>query len=230
MKIVHIYSGGLDSTVLLYQLIKEKHKVECVNFNYGSKHNIKEMDCAVQICKNLDIPFETIPLDFINEYFKSDLLRSGGEVPKGHYQDEVMRKTVVPFRNGIMISIAAGIAASRDFQAITIANHAGDHAIYPDCAPPFITAMKNSVLLGTFENIILKSPFLLFTKAEIVKIGRALKVPFDKTWSCYKGQQFHCGFCGTCVERLEAFKLNKMKDPVKYQKVLDMTKEEKCIQ
>jgi len=136
--------------------------------------------------------------------FVSDLLQSGGDIPDGHYEDESMKKTVVPFRNGIMLSIAAGIAESMDCNRLLISNHAGDHAIYPDCRPEFINSMSDAIRFGTYNNLEIFAPFTNLTKREIALIGKEINVPFEKTYSCYNGQEVHCGTCGTCTERKEA--------------------------
>lgn len=204
MKAVLIYSGGLDSTVLLYLF---KHSIiRTITFNYGSKHNAIENEYAKRNSAKLGIENTIIHLDFINEYFKSNLLKTGGEIPEGHYTDEVMRKTVVPFRNGIMLSIAVGIAESIGADTVMLANHAGDHPIYPDCRLSFIEPFSKAIEEGTYKRIKLLSPFANLNKREIALIGKALGVNFAETYSCYKGGEKHCGKCGTCVERKEALK------------------------
>jgi len=197
-----IYSGGMDSTVLLHEF-KQDIKL-AVHFNYGSKHNMQEVKCARINTERLGIPLVEIPLPFINELFKSDLLRSGGEVPEGHYEDAVMKRTVVPFRNGIMLAIAVGLADSKGLRVVLYANHGGDHAIYPDCREGFQEAMSRAARVGTYQEIRVQSPYQLMTKRQIAMRGQILEVPFNDTYSCYKGGDVHCGKCGTCVERKEA--------------------------
>lgn len=197
-----IISGGMDSVTMLYDFRETIKMIVC--FNYGSKHNQKEIPFAIYHAKLLQIPFETIDLLFINKLFKSSLLKSGGLIPDGHYEDKSMKKTVVPFRNGIMLSIAAGLAESQGLTCLFMANHAGDHAIYPDCRDTFILPMAQAIEQGTYSGIQLISPYLTLTKREIAVRGRELRVDYSKTWSCYKGEEFHCGTCGTCVERKEA--------------------------
>ena len=204
MKVVHVFSGGLDSTVLLTKLLNERHNVRCINFYYGSKHNAKERDAAREICGYYRVKIEFINLDFISELFKSDLLNSGGEIPEGHYESENMKKTVVPFRNGIMLSIAIGYAESIGYDAVTIGAHTGDHTIYPDCRAAFLQSMYEAAKYGTWKGISVLSPWKKIDKTEIVNIGRRLDVPFHLTWTCYKGDRFHCGKCGACIERKEA--------------------------
>lgn len=208
-------SGGVDSTTLLYEYREE---VACaVGFDYGSKHNARELAAAKAICRELEIPYLIIPLAFIGEYFRSDLLLSGGEMQLGDYSDENMSSTVVPFRNGIMLSILAGLAESRDLQQVLIANHFGDHAIYPDCRESFVKPMGEAITAGTSNGVKLVAPYTTFTKAEIVARGTRLGVPYGKTYSCYQGGERHCGRCGTCRERHDAFVANGLEDPTLYE-------------
>jgi 7-cyano-7-deazaguanine synthase len=200
--IVILYSGVMDSSVALYKFA-ERIKL-AVSFNYGSKHNVREIEHATQNCKALGIEHRVIELDLNKMGFISDLLQSGGDIPDGHYEDESMKKTVVPFRNGIMLSIAAGIAESIDCNKLLISNHAGDHAIYPDCRPDFINSMSDAIRFGTYNNVEILAPFTNLSKREIALKGKEIAVPFEKTYSCYNGQAEHCGTCGTCTERKEA--------------------------
>ena len=202
MKTLLIYSGGLDSTTLLYEY-KESIAL-AVTFDYGSKHNAKEIACAVENCKRLGIKHLVIHLGFIGQYFKSDLLLSGGDIPEGSYADENMKSTVVPFRNGIMLAVAAGLAESYELDAIMLANHSGDHAIYPDCRPEFIDAFAAAVKAGTYNGVQVVSPYCNISKRDIALRGKAIGVDYSLTYSCYKGGEKHCGKCGTCVERKEA--------------------------
>ena len=196
-----IYSGGLDSTVLLHQYKDEIGLA--VSYNYGSKHNEIEIRHASKNCQKLGIPHLVIPLSFFG-HFKSSLLKSGGEIPEGGYAENNMKSTVVPFRNGIMLSIAAGIAESNEMNAVLIANHDGDHSIYPDCRTEFINAIDQAVRLGTYANVRVLSPYSDMTKRDIALIGKELGVDFSDTYSCYKGAETHCGLCGTCIERKDA--------------------------
>jgi 7-cyano-7-deazaguanine synthase len=205
MRTLHVYSGGLDSTVLLSHLIKEKHEVRCLSFSYGSKHNEKERMAANLVSTHwFDVPLYQMDIDL--SMFKSALLQGQEEVPNGYYTDDNQKKTVVPFRNGIMLAYAAGLCESIGFDDITIGAHAGDHAIYPDCRAAFIDPMSEAIYRGTYKNIVLRAPFLNLSKTEIVKIGAEIKAPMDISWSCYKGGDLHCGECGACQERKEAFK------------------------
>ena len=202
MKAVLVYSGGLDSTTLLYEY-KDSIAL-AVSFDYGSKHNKRELEYAALNCKRLGIRHLVIPLEFMGKYFKSDLLIGGGDIPEGSYDSDNMKSTVVPFRNEIMLSIAAGLAESNDLDAIMLANHSGDHAIYPDCRPEFIEGMAAAVEAGTYNGVKVVSPYCNMTKREIALRGRELGVDYSLTYSCYKGGEKHCGKCGTCVERKEA--------------------------
>ncbi|MDT3356885.1 MAG: 7-cyano-7-deazaguanine synthase QueC [Bacteroidota bacterium] len=213
MKAVLIYSGGMDSTVLLYKYRKEIKLA--VTFTYGARQDEEQTSCAKENCKLLGIEHLIIPLEFMGKYFRSSILKGGDDVPHGSYNDENMKSTVVPFRNGIMLSIAAGLAESRELDTVLIANHAGDHTIYPDCRPEFIEAMGSAVNAGTFAGIKIVSPFCDITKRDIALIGKEEGVPFEKTYSCYEGRHSHCGVCGTCVERKEAL---EGFDPTEYEK------------
>ncbi|MGP1595488.1 MAG: 7-cyano-7-deazaguanine synthase QueC [Prevotella denticola] len=212
---VIIVSGGLDSITLLYD--KAETIALAVSFDYGQNHGAKELPFAAHHCRKLGIPHITIPLSFMHRYFKSSLLDGAEAIPEGHYAEENMKSTVVPFRNGIMLAIATGIAESHGLKRVYIANHGGDHTIYPDCRPDFIQAMDGAATAGTFVNVRIEAPYTNITKADIVRRGTALGVDYSKTWSCYKGSDAHCGKCGTCVERKEAFLEAGVKDPTEYE-------------
>ena len=198
-----VLSGGMDSTTMLYEYAAQI--AAAVTFNYGANHNMREAACARENCRRLGIEWIEIDLEFMGRYFKSSLLSGADAIPEGDYRDETMRSTVVPFRNGIMLSIAAGLAESRGLKAVMIANHGGDHAIYPDCRQEFIDAMGAAIGAGTYEHLELRAaPYTNLTKADIARRGKALGVDYSLTYSCYKGGERHCGKCGTCVERREA--------------------------
>ena len=216
MKVLVLLSGGMDSTSLLYAMHDEHDVLGALSFHYGSKHNDRELHYASYHCQQLGIDHKVIPLDFIAEHFTSDLLLSGGEIPEGHYESANMSKTVVPFRNGIMLSIAAGYAESIGADAVSIAAHSGDHAVYPDCRDSFMEAFQSAIKLGTYAQIELHSPFVGIRKEDIALIGHQHGVDFSMTYSCYKGGETHCGKCGTCVERKEAFEISKITDPTQY--------------
>jgi 7-cyano-7-deazaguanine synthase len=205
-----IYSGGMDSTVLLHEY-KDQIKL-AISFHYGSKHNDCEFKMAEKNCEKLGIPLKRIDIRPVMGLFTSSLLR--GEVPEGHYADDNMRSTVVPFRNGIMLSIAAGIADSNGLSRVAIANHHGDAAQYPDCRNEFIEPMSMALYEGTHNNVTIFAPYTFMTKREIAEHGHAINVDFHDTYSCYKGGVVHCGRCGTCVERIWAL---KGFDPTVYQ-------------
>jgi 7-cyano-7-deazaguanine synthase len=214
--VVVLLSGGMDSVTALHDAHEHHTVAGAVSFHYGSKHNDREIPFAAWHARRLGIRHEIIHLEFINDFFKSDLLQSGGEIPKGHYEEQSMKKTVVPFRNGIMLSIAAGFAESLESSGLVIAAHAGDHAIYPDCREIFMHAMADAIRLGTYTEIELLRPFITMSKADIAARGHSLGVDYSQTWSCYVGREIHCGECGTCVERREAFLLAGVPDPTTY--------------
>ena len=217
MKVVVLCSGGMDSVTALYWARREHDVVAVVSFDYGSKHNHRELPFAVEHAERLKLRYELIPLEFVNRLFASDLLKSGGEIPEGHYAAENMKQTVVPFRNGIMLSVACGLAESVGAQGLVIAAHSGDHTIYPDCREDFMRAMGEAMRLGTDAGVQLLRPFIAMSKGQIAAEGARLGVDFARTWSCYKGGAVHCGRCGTCVERREAFAEAGVADPTKYE-------------
>lgn len=215
-KAIVTLSGGLDSTTLLYWSAR-RYEVSALTFDYGSKHNEKEQTAARELAHLAGVRHTLVKLPFINDLFKSDLLRSGGDIPEGHYEDSSMRSTVVPFRNGIMLSIAVGFAESVEAKTVLYAAHAGDHAVYPDCRPAFLKAISEAGRAGTYLGVEIKDPFIGMHKKDIVTLGNEMRVPFGKTYSCYKGGDLHCGKCGTCVERKEAFRLAGIQDPTRYE-------------
>ena len=216
MRVVALVSGGMDSVVALYDARAGHEVVAAISFDYGAKHNDREIPFARWHAETLEIPHVVVPLGFIGEQFESALLAKGGEIPKGHYEEETMKKTVVPFRNGIMLAVAAGFAESKGAAGLVIAAHSGDHAIYPDCREEFMRAMGDAIRLGTYAGIELVRPFIAHDKSGIARRGHELGVDFSKTWSCYVGGDTHCGECGTCVERREAFVLAGVPDPTDY--------------
>ena len=222
MKVCVLLSGGMDSVTALYWA-RGKHEVtSSISFDYGSKHNSREIPFAILHAARIGISHTVMPLDFIAHHFTSDLLKSGGDIPDGHYAEDAMKQTVVPFRNGIMLSIAAGFAESTGSEGLVIAAHSGDHAIYPDCRGSFMQSMETAIREGTYAQIRLLRPFIDLNKAEIVRRGLAMGLDFSETWSCYKGGEIHCGTCGTCVERREAFMLTGQIDPTVYRQTPDL--------
>ncbi len=209
-----VLSGGMDSVTLLHDKIDSI--ALAVNFIYGSNHNMRELECARLHCAQLGVELLEIHLDFMGEYFHSSLLEGADAIPEGDYEDENMRSPVVPFRNGIMLATAAGLAESRGLKAVMLANHSGDHTVYPDCRPEFIKAMGTAISAGTYENLELRAPYTNLTKIEIAKIGKALGIDYSTTYSCYKGGKNHCGVCGTCRERRESLALAGIDDKTVY--------------
>ena len=216
MKTVIVYSGGLDSTVLLYHLREAGHDLHALSIDYGQRHSC-ELDHATAICAELGITHPTADLSAIQPLLAGSSLTSPEiEVAEGHYSEESMKSTVVPNRNMIFLSVATGHALSIKADQIAYAAHSGDHAIYPDCRNEFVDAMATAIRLADWEQIELIRRFVDWTKADIVRRGAELGVPFAQTWSCYKGGDLHCGRCGTCIERREAFDLAGVVDPTPY--------------
>ncbi len=219
---VVVISGGLDSTTMAYSLRAEGYALSAISFDYGQRHR-KELDFAERVAADLDAEWTLIDLHaagLTSILTGSALTDETVTVPDGHYADESMRITVVPNRNAIMLSIACALAVTRGAGAVAFGAHTGDHFIYPDCRPEFVRAFESMVNvavegLGTIEIL---APFLSMTKADIVRLGAELNVPFERTWSCYKGGALHCGTCGTCFERREAFALAHVADPTAYER------------
>lgn len=212
--ILMVLSGGMDSVTMLHEYADEIDLA--VNFSYGSNHNMRELECARFHCRQLGIELVEIDLSFIGKYFHSSLLEGADAVPDGDYDFDNMKSTVVPFRNGIMLAAAAGLAESHGLDCVMIANHAGDHAIYPDCRGSFIDAMARAIAEGTYEGISLKAPYTYLNKADIALRGKRLGIDYATTYSCYKGLEHHCGRCGTCLERRKALADAGIKDTTVY--------------
>ena len=212
---VIILSGGMDSCTMLHEY--RDHIALAITFDYGSTQNHREQQYAVKQCQALGIKHIIIHLDFMHRYFKSALLESPDAIPEGNYDDENMKATVVPFRNGIMLAIACGIAESNGLHRVMIANHAGDHTIYPDCRQSFIDAMSAAMQHGTYDGIEVFAPYTTLSKTDIARHGKALGVDYAMTYSCYKGGEKHCGKCGTCRERIEALRDAGIPDPTPYE-------------
>ena len=210
-------SGGMDSVAALHWAAREHTVMAVASFDYGAKHNHRELPFAGEHAAQLGVRHEIIAMEFVNRLFSSDLLKSGGDIPEGHYEAANMKQTVVPFRNAIMLSIACGFAESIGAEGLVIAAHGGDHAIYPDCREDFMRAMSDAMRLGTYAGVQLLRPFIAMDKAAIAAAGAKLGVDFARTWSCYKGGALHCGRCGTCVERREAFAHAGLADPTTYE-------------
>lgn len=205
----------MDSVTLLYEY--RDRVALAVTFDYGSNHNRREAAFAKLHCERLGIEHLLIPLNFIHDYFKSSLLEGADAIPEGHYAAENMKSTVVPFRNGIMLSIACGIAESRGLKNVMIANHFGDHSIYPDCRAGFVEAMSKAMSEGTYDGVKAFAPYTGISKTDIARHGATLGIDYTETYSCYKGGAKHCGKCGTCVERKEALHDAGIDDRTEYE-------------
>jgi len=226
-KAVSLMSGGMDSTTLAYMLKSQGYDLHLLSFDYGQRHR-KELFVAMQLAKELGADHDIVGLHVdLEEGFLplaallkgSSLTDEAVPVPDGHYAEESMKQTVVPNRNAIMLSIAYGVAVAEGAKLVAFGAHSGDHAIYPDCRPEFVHALNHALILGNeWADPVprIEGPFLDRTKAQIATIGQGLGVPWEKTWTCYKGGEIHCGRCGTCVERREAFRLARVEDPTKY--------------
>jgi 7-cyano-7-deazaguanine synthase len=218
MKTIVVCSGGLDSVSLAHKIAAEEQLIGLVSFDYGQRHR-KELDFAAKCAVRLAVPHHIIDIAAIGGHLSGSALTDDVEVPDGHYAEETMKATVVPNRNAIMLAIAFGLAAAQKADAVAVAVHGGDHFIYPDCRPGFIDAfqrMQNEALEG-YASVKLLAPYVDVSKAAIVADGAKHPTPFAETWSCYKGGKLHCGRCGTCVERREAFHLAGVTDPTEYE-------------
>ncbi|MGO4573900.1 7-cyano-7-deazaguanine synthase QueC [Microvirga sp. 2TAF3] len=218
MKTIVICSGGLDSVTLAHEVATERTLTRLVSFDYGQRHK-KELGYARDCASRLGVPHDIVDISAVGRLLTGSALTDNNPVPEGHYAEDTMRVTVVPNRNAIMLAIAFGVAAAEKADAVAAAVHGGDHFIYPDCRPDFIEAfetMQRHALDG-YAEIALYTPFVRLSKADIVREGARLGVPFAQTWSCYQGETLHCGRCGTCVERREAFHLAGQDDPTPYE-------------
>ena len=216
MKAVVLFSGGLDSTVLVYDLLNEGADLKLLSIDYGQRHE-KELKSSSEIAEFLGLEHEILRLPMLNNLLGGSALTDPSiSLPEGHYAEDSMKATVVPNRNMILLSLAAGHAISLQFDTVAYAAHAGDHTIYPDCRPEFATAIDQALKLCDWNTISLYRPFIQLSKQDLVRKGNELGVPFEKTWSCYAGNDKHCGKCGTCVERKEAFELVGLLDPTEY--------------
>ena len=210
-----VVSGGMDSTTMLHEYADRI--ALAITFNYGSNHNAREIECACYNCDRLGIELVVVDMPFVGQLFESSLLSGAEAIPEGNYDDDNMRSTVVPFRNGIMLAVAAGLAESRGLKHLMMANHGGDHAIYPDCRRGFVDAMSRAIAEGTYDRITIDAPYTDITKTDIARRGAALGIDYSHTYSCYKGGEKHCGRCGTCTERRQAFADAGLPDPTVYE-------------
>ncbi len=217
MKLAVLLSGGMDSTTALHWAKHTHDVVASFSFDYGSNHGARELDCARWQAEALGIPFRVIDLKSVFAGVPSSLLSGAEDIPTGAYAEENMKSTVVPFRNGIFLAVAAAAAESMGAEGLVIAAHSGDHDIYPDCRPGFMDAMAEAIRLGTYAQLQVVAPFIGSSKAEIAAAGAALGVDFAHTYSCYKGGARHCGLCATCRERKDAFRAASLPDPTDYE-------------
>lgn len=219
-KVVMALSGGMDSATVLGYYVEFGCKIYPIFFNYGSKHNKYEIECSKRLSNYFETePLKIVDLDFIGKLFKSNLLGGQGDIPEGHYQASNMSLTVVPGRNSIFIAIMAGYAESVGADTVAVGTHMGDHAIYPDCRKPFISAMDLAIQLSSEEKVHIETPVQKLDKTGILRLGYSFikQVPYELTRTCYKDQELSCGKCGSCQERLEAFQNIEIKDPIKYE-------------
>lgn len=217
MKSVVLLSGGLDSTTLLYQSTSDSDRVVGVGFDYGQRHS-RELSAAAMLAHGIGVRFITVDLRSVGEQLIGSALSDRSvEVPDGHYAEDTMKATIVPNRNAMMLNCAAAIAISYGADEVRAGMHAGDHPIYPDCRPEFVESLNATLEIGTESGVKVVAPFIHMTKGDIVRRGTELHVPYELTWSCYKGGADHCGRCGTCIERREAFIEAGVHDPTTYE-------------
>lgn len=216
METAVLLSGGLDSSVALHWAARHHHVKLALSFNYASNHGERELECAAWQAASLSVEHRVIDISPMAAHLKSALLSGADDIPDGKYDADLMKQTVVPFRNGIFLAMAAGIAESHGACRLVIAAHSGDHSIYPDCREEFMAAMTDAIRLGTYAGIGILRPFIHTSKRGIVQMGHELGVDFSRTYSCYKGGPVHCGVCSTCLERREAFQEAGIPDPTAY--------------
>mgnify|MGYP000309346874 FL=1 len=214
-KIIVVYSGGLDSFTLLNEAIRSGKDVSALSFNYGQKHN-KELHFVEKFCAQESIDSKIVDVSSIKELFQGSSLTDEIDIPKGHYEDDSMKSTVVPNRNMILISLALGYAVTKEAEEVWFGAHAGDHAIYPDCRPEFVEKMDAVARIANYSPIAVKAPYIAMSKTEIIAIGLNMQLDYGLTWTCYEGKELACGSCGACHERLESFAANNVIDPIKY--------------
>lgn len=217
-RVILSLSGGMDSTTLLGKMVHEGWEVECIGFTYGSKHNSWENAAAISISDYYKVPFTLVDISSVLSalHFKSDLLKTGGDIPEGHFESSSMSRTVIPGRNMIFASILAGAAESRGSSVVAVGIHSGDHAIYPDCRPEFYSRMGEAIAAATDGKVRFIAPFLYKDKISIIEEGLKINVPYQMTRTCYMDQMIACGRCGSCQERLAAFAANDIADPICY--------------
>lgn len=215
-KVVVIYSGGMDSFTVLNRALKDGKEVYALTFDYGQRH-VKEIEYATNVCKELGVEHKIIDISAINQLLAGSSLTDDIDIPEGHYEDDNMKSTVVPNRNMILISLAVGYAVSKGASQVYYGAHSGDHAIYPDCRPEFVEKMNDVCQIANYEAVSIYSPYLKQDKIAILADGLSMGLDYGKSWTCYNGREKACGKCGSCIERLEAFELNKVTDPLPYE-------------
>ncbi|WJG10380.1 7-cyano-7-deazaguanine synthase QueC [Aliiglaciecola sp. LCG003] len=215
-KVVVIFSGGMDSFTVLNKVVRQGYDVFALSFNYGQRHS-KELNYAANVCKNLGVQHKIVDISAINELIGGSSLTSDIEVPEGHYEQESMKQTVVPNRNMILLSMAVGYAVSLEASKVFYGAHSGDHAIYPDCRPEFVHKMNDVCAIANYEAVEIDCPYLDVTKIDILTDGIKMGLDYAQTWTCYNGREKACGKCGACQERLEAFSMNNVIDPLEYE-------------
>lgn len=215
-KVVVIYSGGMDSFTVLNKALQQGHDVYALSFDYGQRH-VKELEVAAQVCEKLNVPHKIVDISAINQLIGGSSLTDNIDVPEGHYEEESMKSTIVPNRNMILLSLAVGYAVSLKASQVYYGAHSGDHAIYPDCRPEFVQKMDDVCRIANYDAVEIFSPYLNNTKIDILTDGIKMGLDYSQTWTCYNGREKACGKCGACQERLEAFKLNNVTDPLEYE-------------
>jgi len=215
--VVVVHSGGLDSSVLLAKLHAEGASVESLSVHYGQRHSARELEMARRFCAEIGVAHTEVDLSGLGKVLPGSALTDESvPVPHGHYADESMRSTVVPNRNMMLLAVAGARAVATGAKVVAYGAHAGDHAVYPDCRVEFMEAMQGALALCDYAPVRLYAPFAEMSKADIAKWGDDLGAPMNLTWSCYEGGALHCGKCGTCFERIEAFMLAGVPDPTEY--------------
>jgi len=215
-KVVVIYSGGMDSFTVLNRALYDGKEVFALTFDYGQRH-VKEIEYASSVCHSLNVSHKVIDISAINQLLAGSSLTDNIDIPEGHYEAESMKSTVVPNRNMILLSLAVGYAVSVGASQVYYGAHSGDHAIYPDCRPEFVMKMNEVCKIANYESVEIFSPYLTVTKSDILTDGLKMGLKYDNTWTCYNGREKACGQCGACQERLEAFRDNKVTDPLNYE-------------
>jgi 7-cyano-7-deazaguanine synthase len=215
-KVVVIYSGGMDSFTVLNRAVKDGKEVFALSFDYGQRH-VKELECASTVCTSLNIAHKIIDISSINQLLAGSSLTDDIDIPEGEYESDNMKSTVVPNRNMILLSLAVGYAVSVGASQVYYGAHSGDHAIYPDCRPEFVEKMNAVCQIANYESVEIFSPYLSVNKSAILADGLSMGLNYIDTWTCYNGRDKACGKCGSCQERLEAFKDNNISDPIPYE-------------